>query len=101
MSVSGKYKLSMQTPMGPQTPTLTLNEEGGKVSGNMSGAGPMGTAEFQDGTADGNNITFEMKISAMGQEFSLSCKATIDGDNISGQMSTPMGGADFTGQREA
>ena len=41
-----------------------------------------------------------MKIAAMGQEFTISCKATIEGDNISGQMNTPMGGADFTGQRE-
>lgn len=98
MSVSGTYKLSMQTQMGPQTPTLILKEEAGKLSGSM--ATPMGNSEFDNGTVDGNNIAFEMKISAMGQEFSISCKGAVDGDTISGQMTTPMGGADFTGQRE-
>lgn len=98
MSVAGVFKLTMNTPMGLQTPTLTINEESGNVSGNM--VGQMGTTEFSGGTADGNSATWNMTIEAMGQQIALSCNCTVDGDGISGQMSSPMGGADFTGQRE-
>ena len=98
MSVNGKYQITMNTPMGAQNSTLSLNADGDKLSGSIST--PMGASEFDNGTVDGNNITFEMKLSAMGQEISLSCKASIDGDNITGQMNSPMGGADFSGTRE-
>ena len=99
MSVSGKYQITMNTPMGAQTSSLVLKEDGNKLSGSMTT--PMGSSEFDNGTVDGNSVSFEMKIAAMGQEFTLNCKAAIDGDNISGQMQTPMGGADFSGKREA
>ena len=98
MSVAGTYKLTMNTPMGTQTPTLTLTEDGGALSGSM--AGEMGTQEFSGGTVDGNEASWNMTISAMGQEIELSCTAKVDGDSISGKMSSPMGGADYTGQRE-
>ncbi len=98
MSVAGTYKLTVNTPMGTQNPTLTLAEDGGAVSGSM--AGQMGTQEFSGGTAEGNEASWDMTISAMGQEIKLSCTAKVDGDSISGQMSSPMGAADYTGQRE-
>lgn len=98
MSVAGTFKLTMNTPMGTQTPTLTIVEDGGAVSGNM--AGPMGTTEFSGGTVDGDSASWDMTIDAMGQQIKLSCNCTVDGDSISGKMSSPMGGADFTGQRE-
>jgi len=98
MSVAGTFKLTMNTPMGTQTPTLTINEDGGAVSGNM--AGPMGTTEFSGGTVDGNSASWGMELEAMGQKIKLDCNCTVDGDSISGKMSSPMGGADFTGQRE-
>jgi len=98
MSVAGTYKLTVNTPMGTQTPTLTLVEEDGSLSGSM--AGQMGTQEFSGGTVDGNSATWDMTISAMGQEIKLSCSCAVDGDSISGKMSSPMGAADFTGQRE-
>ena len=98
MSAAGTWKLTINTPMGTQTPTLTLNEEGGKLSGNMEG--PMGAVEFSDGTIEGNDLNWEMNIEAMGQKIKLTVTATVDGDSISGKMNSPMGGSDFTGQRE-
>ncbi|MEE8399297.1 MAG: hypothetical protein V3S89_09850 [Desulfobacterales bacterium] len=98
MSVAGTFKLTMNTPMGTQTPTLIINEESGAVSGSM--AGPMGTTEFSGGTVDGSSASWDMTLEAMGQQIKLSCNCEVDGDSISGKMSSPMGGADFTGQRE-
>ncbi len=98
MSLAGSYKCTMNTPMGVQTPTLTIKEEGGVVSGTM--AGQMGNTDFADGKADGDSATWDMTIEAMGQKIAVSCKCTVDGDSISGQMTSPMGAADFTGTRE-
>ena len=98
MSVAGTYKLTVNTPRGTQTPTLTLKEEGGSLSGTY--AGQMGTTEFSGGSVDGNNVKFNITLSAMGREITLSFDGTIDGDNISGSMTTPMGGSEFTGTRE-
>ncbi len=99
MSVAGTFQLTVTTQMGTQTPTLTLKEDGGAVSGTLAGE-MIGTSEFSGGTAEGNTATFDVTIQAMGQEIKLSCNCTVDGDSISGKMGTPMGDADFTGQRE-
>jgi len=98
MSVAGTYKLTMNTPMGVRTPTLILKEEGGTVSGTY--AGQMGTTEFSGGMADGNNVKFDVSISPMGQEITLSFDGTIEGDSISGSVNTPRGASEFTGTRE-
>lgn len=98
MSVAGTFKLTMNTPMGVQTPTLTINEDGGAVSGNM--VGQLGTNEFSGGTADGDSANWTMTIEAMGQKIEMTCNCTVDGDSITGKMSSPMGGADFSGKRE-
>ena len=98
MSVEGTYKLTVNTPQGVQTPTLTLKEDGGALSGTIDGQ--EGKTDFSGGTVDGNNASWELTISPQGQKIKLTFNATVDGDSISGQVSTPMGGADFTGQRE-
>ncbi len=98
MSVAGTYKLTINTPMGTRTPTLILKEEGGTVSGAF--AGQMGTTEFSGGTADGNNVKFDVNISAMGREMTLSFDGTIEGDSIGGSVNTPRGASEFTGTRE-
>ncbi len=98
MSVAGTYKLTINTPMGTRTPTLILKEEGGTVSGTF--AGQMGTTEFSGGTADGSNVKFDVNISAMGREMTLSFDGTIESDGISGSVNTPRGASEFTGTKE-
>ena len=100
MSVAGSYKIALNTPMGAQTASLTLIDDGGKISGSMTG-GELGDNQFSGGKSDGNKATWDMDITAMGMQISLSCEATVDGDSIKGTMSSAMGGADFTGQRES
>jgi len=59
MSVSGTYKITINTPMGQQTPNLTLKEENGSVSGTFDS--PMGGAqEFSGGTVEGNTAKFDI-----------------------------------------
>lgn len=98
MSVDGTYKLTVNTPQGVQTPTLTLKEDAGALSGTLDGQA--GRSDFSGGTVDGNNASWELTISPQGQEIKLTFTAAVEGDNISGKVNTPMGGVDFTGQRE-
>jgi hypothetical protein len=94
MPVTGKWKLTINTPMGTQTPTLTINEDG---TGSLDGA--RGTQTLSDLKIAGESISYKVQVSAMGRDFTLNCSATANGDALKGRMDTPMGGADFTGAR--
>jgi hypothetical protein len=94
MAVTGKWQLTINTPMGTQTPVLTINEDG---TGQLEG--PRVTQLVADLKIDGDTISYKVQFSAMGRDITLSCSATAEGDALKGRMDTPMGGADFTGQR--
>ena len=94
MPVTGKWKLTISTPMGTQTPTLTINEDG---TGSLES--PRGTQSVTDLKIAGESISYKVQVSAMGRDFTLSCNATANGDELKGRMDTPMGGADFSGVR--
>ncbi len=97
MSVEGKWNLKVSTPMGEQTPVLTLNVSGNECSGSFAGA--QGSAEFSGGSVEGDNVSFSLQVEAMGQKINLECSATVDGDKISGELKSPMGPAQFSGER--
>lgn len=97
MSADGTWNTVMNTPMGAQNGTMVLTTDGGTLTGKLSG--PQGDIELQDGTVDGNALTWKADISqpmAMTLEFS----ATLDGDAISGDVKLgAFGNATFTGTR--
>ena len=97
MSADGTWSTVMNTPMGAQNGTMTLATDGGSLSGKLSG--PQGDIDLTDGTVDGNSLTWKADITspmAMTLEFS----ATVDGDEISGDVKLgAMGNATFTGTR--
>lgn len=94
MAAAGKWKLTINSPMGTQTPTLTINTDGTGVL-----EGQRGTQKISDLKIDGEKVTYSVQFSGMGQEITLKCSATVDGDALRGRMDTPMGGVDFTGER--
>ncbi|MDP6374958.1 MAG: hypothetical protein QF921_05005 [Pseudomonadales bacterium] len=97
MSADGTWNTTMNTPMGAQNGTLTLQIDGGTLTGTLSG--PQGEMELSDGTADGDNLSWKADITspmAMTLEFS----ATVSGDEISGDVKLgAFGNATFTGTR--
>jgi hypothetical protein len=97
MSADGTWNTVMNTPMGAQNGTMTLATDGGSLSGKLSG--PQGDIDLTDGTVDGSALTWKADITspmAMTLEFS----ATVDGDEISGDVKLgAMGNATFTGTR--
>ena len=97
MSAIGSWKLSINTPMGTQTPTLTIEQDGDGYSGTM--AGEMGKAALEAVGVDGNTVTFSAEIDSPMGKVKLSTTGTVDGDSMSGNVSTPMGEMAFTGER--
>lgn len=90
MSVAGTYEVTTKTPMGEQKSVLTVNVDGAAFTG--SNIGPMGSLEITDGAVDGNTITWSNQITSP-MPMKIDCKATIDGDSISGTVTAGMFGS--------
>jgi len=84
--------------MGDQSGTLTVNDNGdGTFSGNMAGA--MGSMDIENGTVDGNTISWKMQM-VVPMPMTLDCTATIDGDALTGSVNAGAFGAmPLTGTR--
>ncbi|HIG41576.1 MAG: hypothetical protein ABGY96_12930 [bacterium] len=97
MSADGDWKVTMNTPMGAQEATLTLDTSGDSLSGKMAGA--QGVQEFEGGTADGNSLAWNVKMTQP-MPMDLDFTAEIDGDSISGKVKLgAFGDATFEGTR--
>jgi hypothetical protein len=97
MSIDGSWKITINSPMGSQEATLTLNTDGGSLSGSM--AGPQGTQEFEGGSIDGNNLQWVVDMTQP-MPMKLEISATVDGDDISGNVKLgAFGDAAFSGAR--
>lgn len=96
-NVDGVWNTVTNTPMGPQSATVTLATDGNTLTGNMSG--PQGTIAIEDGAVDGDSLSWKANITspmAMTLEFS----ATVNGDEISGNVTLgAFGNASFSGTR--
>lgn len=84
MSVAGTYNTTVKSPMGDQSGTLTVTDNGdGTFSGKMAGA--MGAMDIDSGTVDGNTIKWSMNMTVP-MPMKLDCEATIDGDTLTGAV---------------
>ncbi len=89
MSVSGSYNCVTKTPMGDQTSTFTVNADGESFTGNNSGQ--MGSMDVEGGKVEGNTLIWQMKMTTP-MPMTLDCKATIEGDTLTGTVTAGMFG---------
>ena len=94
MSIAGKWQLTVNTPMGKQTPVLTLNDDG---TGSMNS--PQGEVAISGAKIDGNKVEAPVTLKVMGRDLQATLEVTVDGDSVSGQIKTPMGNSNFTGEK--
>ncbi len=91
MSVAGTYNTTVKSPMGDQSGTLTVNDNGdGTFSGKMEGG--MGSMDIESGTIDGSTIKWSMNMTVP-MPMKLDCEATIDGDALTGTVNAGAFGA--------
>ena len=98
MAVDGTWKLVVNTPMGAQESTLVISSSGSALTGTQS-AGSGEGRPIEEGTVDGNDITWKASISKP-MPMTLEFSGTIDGDKIDGSVKLGMfGSAPFSGTR--
>ncbi len=96
MSADGTWNVTMNTPMGAQSATLTLKSNGDALEGTMTG--DQGTTEIEDGKVDGNALSWGITAPQMGMKIEFT--GTVDGDKISGEAEIgTFGKATFEGTR--
>lgn len=91
MSVAGTYTTTVKSPMGDQSGTLTVEDNGdGTFAGKMEGG--MGSMDVEDGKVDGNTLTWKMNMTVP-MPMTLECEAVVDGDTITGNVNAGAFGA--------
>ena len=79
--VDGKWTAEIQGGRGPQMITITLKNDGGKLTGTVEG-GRGGAIPIEEGSVTGNTIKFKQKQMGRGGEIVLNYSGTISGDEI-------------------
>jgi hypothetical protein len=103
--VDGKWTASMPAQQGnTMEVTFTFKADGNKLTGTM--ANPRGEREIQDGTIDGDNISFNQTFERGGNTMKIVYKGKVSGDTIEFTRSFEGGqgkgggrGATFTAKR--
>lgn len=97
MAVDGNWNLTMTTPMGERSATLSLTSAGSTLTGMQAAEG--NTAEIFDGTVNGDDVAWKVSITSP-MPLTLAFTGKVSGDDISGEMGIgPMGSFPFTGKR--
>lgn len=96
--VTGKWTFQVQTSVGSGTPTISLKQDGEKLTGHYSGQ--LGEADLT-GTVKGQSITFTFTINVQGYEIVATYTGTIeDKDSLKGTTRLgDLGDGTFTAKR--
>ena len=98
MAVDGTWKLTVNTPMGPQQSTLSILASGEGLTGTQS-APDGGSAPISEGKVSGNKINWKASISKP-MPMTLEFSGDVEGDKLSGTVKLGMfGTASFSGSR--
>ena len=98
-AVDGTWDTVVKTPLGDQKATLIVKTNGNSWTGIQSGA--MGAINITDGIVEGDTISWKMSI-VVPMPMSLDCKATADGDTLTGTVAAgAFGSFPLTGTRAA
>jgi hypothetical protein len=86
-----------RTPMGARKTTLTLNNNGGTLTGTQGADGNSG--EIFHGTVAGDDVAWKISITNP-MPLTLAFSGKVSGDSMSGEAGIgPMGSFPFTGTR--
>lgn len=97
MAVDGKWNLKIKTPMGEQSAMLDVKNEGGALTGQMSGN--MGAVPVENGTVDGEAVKWSAKVTSP-MPITLDFDGKVAGDSLNGNVKLgAFGTSTFTGAR--
>ncbi len=80
-AIDGKWTVTTEGRNGPQTQTLTLKADGGKLTGSLDGG--RGPADIMEGKIDGANVSFKMvRAGRDGANQTTTYTGTLMGDDL-------------------
>jgi hypothetical protein len=95
--VSGKWDVTVSSPMGAQKSVLTLSESGGALTGKLEGE--QGALEIKNGKASGDDVSWAADMTQP-MPIALEFSGKVQGDAISGNVKLgAFGSATFSGTR--
>ena len=95
--VAGDWDLTVETPQGANTMTVTLAQTGEAVTGTLTT--PLGAVPMK-GTVSAGAVTAEASLDIQGMTIALTFKGKVDGDAFNGNVQLgDFGEAPFTGKR--
>jgi hypothetical protein len=98
VDLTGSWALEVNTMGGTGTPTVTLRQDGGKLSGTYTGR--YGESAVT-GTITGNEFTFSFMMGEEGNQAAIIYTGTADKDTMKGTVALgEMGEGTFTGKRK-
>ena len=97
MAIDGTWNITLSTPLGERTSTLTLKADGSTLTGTQAAEGD--ETAIEGGNVVGNSVSWKAKITNP-MPLTLAFSGNVDGDSIAGDVSIgPMGSFPFTGTR--
>ena len=98
-NVNGEWALSVETPNGTGTPTVTFKQDGEKLTGTYKGR--FGDSSIK-GTIKGNDIKFSFNATVQGQDLMIEYSGTVDGNSMKGKVNFGgMAEGSFTGKKKS
>ncbi len=95
--VAGKWDMTVEGGQrGPQNSTLTLIQDGGKLTGTMTGG--RGDTPIT-GTVDGNKVTITVTRTTPNGDVTSTYAGTIDGDSMKGTVHMGQNDRNWTAMR--
>ena len=96
-AIDGTWALSVRAPEGSVAIQVTLRAENGRVSGTFSG--DRGSGDIKSGTLDGTSFEFTISAQSETDASDWLFRGTLDGDSMSGTVTTTIGNFEFSGSR--
>ena len=99
IDVTGKWLFTVETSAGGGTPTITLKQDGDKLTGHYTGQ--LGESDLT-GTVKGQEVTFTFAVEVQGTRLVCTYAGNVENkDSLKGTVKiAPLGDGTFTARRE-
>jgi hypothetical protein len=99
VDLTGKWVFNVTTDAGTGTPTMTMKQDGEKLTGHYSGQ--LGESDFT-GTVKANEFSFAFAVDAQGMKLDITYTGTVESkDALKGTVSIAgLGDGTFTAKRQ-
>ena len=99
-NVAGEWEMTSETQRGTMTTIFTFEQDGNTLTGSLEGQRG-GEVPISSGSVEGNVVTFSVvrgggNRGTGNRSMEMTYTGTVEGNSITGTMSTPRGEREFT-----